>query len=254
MIRQQRRAGTATFFSGACMFFLGAAALLPAMTAHEIIERMETNQTHSTSVIEGRMIIRDRFGERVSTYIAHTEGSELFLIEFTSRAEQGQRILRRDGILYLYYPDARETIRIQGSALRDSLLGSDISYEDMTGGRGLADDYEFRLLGDDTVRDRTTYRVELTARTTNVAYPKQVLWIDSERFVLVQSEQYARGDRVLKRTEVLETMTQDGYTFPSRIRVTDQTRRSSGTEMIVERAEIGVAIPSDTFSLEALTW
>ena len=225
-----------------------------ALSAGEIIDRMEQNQTHPTSYIEGEMIITDRFGNRVSTFLAHTEGAARFLVEFTSRDEQGQRILRRNDDLYLYYPDARETIRLTGSALRDSLLGSDISYEDLTGGRGLADDYEFQLLGEEELDGFPTYKVELTARGTNVAYPRQVYWVDSEEFVLRRSEQYARAGRKLKVTQVRETMQQGRYKFPSRIFVSDQARRSSGTEMVLHRVDIGIDLPSGIFSLDELTW
>ncbi len=225
-----------------------------AMTAQDIIERMEENQTHSTSIMEGRMVISDRFGDRESTYIAHTEGAGRFLVEFTSRYEEGQRILRRDDSLYLYYPDARETIRLQGAALRDSLLGSDVSYEDMTGGRGILDDYDAKLLGEESVGGAQAYMIELNAKTAAVAYPKQIIWVDAEEFVMIKGEQYARSGRLLKVTEVLETMDVDGFRFPSRIRVTDQTRRSQGTLMVVESAQIGVDLPANIFSLEELTW
>lgn len=227
---------------------------LSALTADEIVERMEQNQTHPTSYIEGEMIISDRFGDRVSTFEAYTEGQERYLLEFTSRDEQGQRVLRHQDDLYLYYPDARETIRITGSALRDSLLGSDISYEDMTGGRGLADNYRFRLLGQEEVDGRPTYKIELEARATNVAYARQIYWVDSEQFVMRRSEQFARSGRKLKLTEVLETIEQGNYIFPSRIRITDQTRRSSGTELVLKEVQIDIDLPRDIFSLDALTW
>ena len=242
-------------------FVLGALACVwlgpvPAFgqTADEIIQRMERNQTHPTSIIEGEIVVSDRFGDRRSTFISHTEGADRFLVEFTSRDERGQKILRHDGSLYLYYPDARETIRLQGAALRDSLLGSDISYEDMTGGRGLADDYRFTLLGEERIEGRRAYKVELEARSTNVPYAKQILWVDAERFVMLRSEQFARNGRKLKVTEVLETTETDGYIFPSHLRVTDQTRRSSGTEMEITSARIDVQLPRGIFSLEELSW
>jgi outer membrane lipoprotein-sorting protein len=233
---------------------VGVTTTAGALTADEIIERMEANQTHSTSIMEGRMVISDRFGDRASTYIVHSEGADRFLVEFTSRNEEGQRVLRRDDSLYLYYPDARETIRIQGAALRDNLLGSDISYEDMTGGRGLRENYRFELLGEESVDGHGTYKVRLTARSTNVAYPMQVLWVDREVFVLRRSEQFARSGRLLKTTTILETTRQAGYHFPTRIRVVDETRRSSGTEMIIENARLGVSLPAGIFSLEELSW
>lgn len=243
-----------SFLAGTfALLWLGAAPVF-ALSADEIIERMERNQTHPTSIIEGELVVSDRFGDRRSTFISHTEGASRFLVEFTSRDERGQKILRHDGSLYLYYPDARETIRLQGAALRDSLLGSDISYEDMTGGRGLADDYRFTLLGEERVEGRQAYKVELEARSTNVPYAKQILWVDAERFVMLRGEQFARNGRKLKVTEVLETTETDGYIFPSHLRVTDQTRRSSGTEMKITSSQIDVELPRGIFSLEELTW
>ncbi len=237
-------------------FVLLAPLSLPAeeMTGEDIIERMEENQTHPTSIVEGRMVINDRFGERTSTFIMHSEGEDRFLVEFTSRDEDGQRILRRDDNLYLYYPDAREVIRLQGSALRDSLLGSDLSYEDMTGGRGLLDDYRVNLQGEEQIQGRNAYKIELEARGTNVAYPRQVYYVDAEDFVLLKSEQYARSGRQLKEISVLETTRRNGYHFPIHLRIDDTTRRSSSTDMILESVEIGVDLPSNIFSLEELSW
>ncbi len=225
-----------------------------ALTGQEIIERLDDQQTFETSIMEGRMIITDRFGDRVSTFIAHSEGADRFLVEFTSRDEEGQRVLRRDDTIYLYYPDARETIELRGSALRDDLLGSDISYEDMTGGRGLLEDYDATLLDEVEADGHNTYKVELQARTTDVAYPKQVYYVDTEDFVLRKAEQFARGGRLLKVTEILETRREGEYHYPAHIRVTDKTRGSSGTEMILENVQIDVSLPSGIFSLEELTW
>lgn len=220
----------------------------------EIIRRMEDNQTFSAAYMEGRMLISDRFGERTVTFTMHAEGEERFLIEFTSRDEQGQRILRRDDSLYLYYPDAREVIRIQGSALRDSLFGSDLSYEDMTGGRGILEDYSAELIGRTTIRGRDVWQVRLDARTTNVPYPQQTYFVDVQDNVLLQSDQYARNGRKLKETEILEIREQNGYRFPAHMRITDVTRSSSGTEMIFDSIDTDISIPASTFSLEELSW
>ncbi len=224
------------------------------LTAAQIIDRMEANQTQQTSISQGRMIISDRFGERVSTYQAWSEGSNRFLVEFTSPHERGQKVLRRDDSLFLYYPDARETIRLQGAALRDSLLGSDISYEDMTGNRGLEDNYTFELLGTEEYDGRQCYKIRLTARQANVAYPEQIIWVDSQDFVMRKSEQYARSGRLLKTTRVLATTIAGGYHFPTHMEIVDETRSSSKTEMITEDIQLDVQLPANIFSLEELSW
>ncbi|TVQ28252.1 MAG: outer membrane lipoprotein-sorting protein [Spirochaetaceae bacterium] len=243
-----------TYMLTALMLAVAAAAFAQDPSGDEIIRRMEDNQTFSSAYMEGRMIIADRFGERTVTFEMYAEGEERFLIEFTSRDEQGQRILRREDNLYLYYPDAREVIRIQGAALRDSLFGSDLSYEDMTGGRGILDDYTAERIGRSTVRGRDVWEVRLDARTTNVPYPQQIYFVDVDDYVLIESHQFARNGRKLKETEMLEIREQDGYRFPAHMRITDVTRRSSGTEMVFDRIDTGISIPASTFSLEELSW
>jgi len=99
---------------------------LSAITAEEIINTMDGMQTFDTSYSTGSIKTTDRFGVKESTFKAWSQGSSDSLIEFTSVAERGQKILRTKGSLYLFYPDDVELIRRQGAALRQSLLGSDL--------------------------------------------------------------------------------------------------------------------------------
>ena len=238
----------------AILFLLFSAGSVYALDARQIIDRMEENQTHDTGIYEGEMIITDRFGDRRSTFKVYAQGSEYTLLEFTSREEAGQKVLRTEDEIYLYYPDASEIIRLQGAALRESMLGSDISYEDMTGGRGLRDSYSFKLLGEEEAGGRMCYKIEMTAKTRNVAYPKQIAWIDKEIFVLRLSHQFALSGRLLKETEVLEITEVSGLIFPVHYRITDQMKRSSGTEFILHDSKVNVPLPRGIFSLEELSW
>ena len=126
----------------AVMLALLVPAGISALTAEEIIRRMEENTVYDTARSKGSMIINDRFGTKVSTYVSYAEGADTTLIEFTSLEEEGMKILRTQDEIYLFYPDAEELIRLQGAALRDSVMGSDMSYEDMTGGKDLLDAYK----------------------------------------------------------------------------------------------------------------
>ena len=238
---------------------LGLILLFPllkvgAIEAEEIITRMERNQTHSTSQMEGRFIINDRFGSRESTFLSWNKGTEESLIEFTSPAERGQRVLRTSDEIYLYYPDAAELIRLQGAALRDSLLGSDVSYEDMTGNRGILNDYRAVLEGNEEVLGRDCYVVKLTARVTDIAYPQQRLWIDSRDFVTLQSEQYALSGKLLKRSTTLKTIRQSGKIFPVEIEIRDQLKKRSVTTVRLEDIAVDIPIANSRFSLESLSF
>ncbi len=225
-----------------------------AISAEEIIQKLEENQVHETSRSEGKMSISDRFGEKVTTFKSWAEGEEKTLIEFTSRQERGQKILRTDDEIYLYFPDAAEVIRLQGAALRDSVLGSDMSYEDMTGGKGLLDSYDATLLGTESVDGEECYKVELKAKGRGVAYPREILWIDSEMFVTRRVHMFSLSEKLLKEMRMEEYRSLKGKTFPVHFIIEDKMKRNSSTEFVIESIEIGVDIPASRFSLEELTW
>ncbi|MBE3134413.1 MAG: outer membrane lipoprotein-sorting protein, partial [Acidobacteria bacterium] len=122
-----------------------------AISAESIVRRMQSNQIFETSKVRGRMTVIDRFGTNVTTFLSYSRGTSDTLIEFTSPEEKGQKILRTREEIYLFYPGAEELIRLQGAAFRDAVLGSDMSYEDLTGGKTILESYEVSLEGKETV-------------------------------------------------------------------------------------------------------
>jgi len=231
-----------------------ACAALHAITADEIIEKLERNLVHSTARIEGEMTVQDRFGEKRTTFISFAEGESKTLIEFTSPEEEGQKILRIDDDIYLFFPDAEELIRMQGSALRQSVLGSDMSYEDLTGGREMKDSYNIVLEGIETVDGKECYKCVLTAVKRNVPYPKQIMWVDKDLFMYRKVEQYSLSGRLLKEVSVLEMKRINSKVFPSRTLIKDAMKKKSQTVFSVEAIQVDISLPEDIFSLEELTW
>jgi len=231
-----------------------AAAFAHAETAEQIIHRLEENQVHETARTEGDMIINDRFGTKTVSFISLARGEEDTLIEFTSKREQGQKILRTKDQIYLYYPDASELIRIQGAALRDSVMGSDMSYEDMTGGRGILEDYQVELKGTEWIGGHECYKLVLTAKNRRVPYFQQTLWIDTEEYVSRRIHQFSRSGDLLKEMDIEELIHTEGKVIPKHIIIRDKLKRNSETEFIIEDIEIGLRLPANTFSLEELTW
>src|SRR4030042_3495303 len=125
----------------AAALLLAAAAAFP-QSAEEIVRRLEANQRFRTQEAEGSLIITDRFGSRTKTFLSWAEGQERMLLAFTNVEEKGQKILRLKDEIYLYFPEAEEVGRLQGAALKESGMGSDFSYEDLTGETSLLDLYE----------------------------------------------------------------------------------------------------------------
>ena len=233
---------------------IGGAMSLWALSPDEIIRRMEANEVHETSYGEGRMITTDKYGAIERSFESWARGEDETLIEFTSKGEEGQKILRTADEIYLYFPEAEEILRIQGSAMRDSVMDSGFSYEDMTGGKGLLSDYETELIRSETVGGRDCFVVELTARRRSVPYYTQLLWIDAERFVGVRIHKFSRSGQLLKEMEVLEYREIAGKTVPVRMILRDRMKKNSSTEFVLDELEIGLPIDSRIFSFEELSW
>ena len=226
----------------------------PALSAEEIVRKMEENQVHESARSEGRMIINDRFGEKIITFVSWSRGEEKTLLEFTSRQERGQKILRTEDELYLYFPDAAEVIRLQGAALRDSVLGSDFSYEDMTGEGDALEDYRVELLGTEEVEGEECYKIKMDAKSRSVPYPSQIVWIDTELFVFRKVHKFSLSGKLLKEMFATDFMRKSGKYIPVRMVMKDAMKRNSSTEFHIEELDLEADVPESTFSIEELTW
>lgn len=230
------------------------AAPLAALTGAEVIERMESNERVAALRSTGSLQISDRFGTRTKSFVSTATGDDRALLEFTNPEEAGQKILRLDDEIYLYFPEAEEVIHLQGAALRENVLGSDFSYEDMTGAGSLLDDYEVLLEGRESVAGRDCYRLRLTARRRDVVYPQQVVWIDAEQFVTRRVEQFSRRGRPLKQLAISDYREVGGKLIPVRLEMSDLMKQDSRTLFLLDTVEVDGAIDDSLFSLEELTF
>jgi outer membrane lipoprotein-sorting protein len=234
---------------------IGMAVLSFGQTAEEIIQRMDDNETWTSVRMVGSMRIEDRFGQNVSEFISYSQGEDDMLIEFTSEYEAGQKILRKDNKIYLFFPDAEELIIIQGAALKQSMMGSDVSYEDMAGERTTLDDYDVTLLGEETINGRDSWKIELNAKEGNysVPYAKQVVWVDKSTYIALKVDMYSLSGRQIKTLSVsdIRKVGQNWVAYSTVIK--DLLRGNSQTELVIEDIEINPSIRSGMFSIRSLS-
>mgnify|MGYP006292503723 FL=1 len=88
----------------------------------------------------------------------------------------------------------------------------------------------------------------------NVAYPKQLIWVDAERYVVLRAQMYSLSDRLLKEITTEEVDQVEGKWIPVEQTISDVLKSDSYTEFIINEIEIGVRLPRGIFSLEQLSW
>ncbi len=240
------------------IYILLLGAIIPALLAQtpdaqEIIDRIDANMTSETSIYESRMIIHGRRGSRTVESKSWSEGEEKSFTEYLAPArEKGTKMLKQEDRLWMYSPSTDRTIQISGHMLRQSVMGSDLSFEDMMEKSKLKEDYNAALIGSEIVQERNCWILELIANTSDVAYHGRKVWVDKERFVPLREELYAKSGKLLKKTEMSNITNIQGRWFPKKIQFKDMLKKGKGTEFIVDKVSFDIEIPNYIFSKAAL--
>ena len=229
-------------------FLLLAGDLLAAPTAMQIINKMDKSQNAKNQIITSTMIIHGRRATREVASKSWIIGDEKSYTEYLAPArEKGTKMLKVGDKLWIYYPKADRIVSISGHMLRRSVMGSDISYEDMMEKRSTEETYDATLLGEETIDGRKSYKIELIAKLPDVAYQKVVIWVDKERFVGLKQELYAASGKLLKRFTTLAVMkTKKGW-YASHMKFKDVLKDGKGTEYRVKEVLFDQKIPAKRF-------
>lgn len=219
----------------------------------DILLKVDRNMSSKNRIFESTMIIHGKRNSRTIASKTYSEGSQKSFTEYLSPAsDKGTKMLKLEGQLWIYSPSADRTIQISGHLLRQSVMGSDLSYEDMMDDRKLTDIYSAKILGEEKIGDRTVRLLELTAKVSDVAYYKQKMWIDSERFIPLRQELFAKSGQLLKRTEMSDVKNIQGRWFPTTVIYKDMLKDGDGTEFKMTSVKFDQEIPGYIFTKAAL--
>jgi outer membrane lipoprotein-sorting protein len=221
--------------------------------ADEILKKVEKNMSSENRIFESSMIINGKRSNRTITSKSYAAGDKKSFTEYLSPArEQGTKMLKLENQLWIYSPSTDRTIQISGHMLRQSVMGSDLSYEDMMDDRKLTDVYTASVIGNEEVDGRKTYILELKAKVTDVAYYSRKMWIDQERFVPLKEELFAKSGQLLKRTTLSNVKLIQGRWFPMTIVYKDMLKEGGGTEFSITSVKFNQSIPEYIFTKAAL--
>jgi outer membrane lipoprotein-sorting protein len=227
--------------------------MLNAQTADEIIERVDKNLTSDNMVMESSMTIHGKRNSRTLTSIAYVQGDEKSFQEYLSPArDKGTKMLKLEDKLWIYSPTTDRTIQIAGHMLRQSMMGSDMSYEDLMEERKLTEMYEARIVATEEFEGREVYVIELKALLDDVAYHSQKLWVDKQRFVPLQQDQFAKSGQLLKRVTLSDVRKIGERWYPHRMVYKDMLKQGDGTEMLISSIKFDQDIPDYMFTKAAL--
>lgn len=232
------------------MFF---ATQLSAQDATEILNKVDDNMNSETSILKSDMIIYGRRNSRTVTSVGYAEGNNKSFSEYLAPArEKGTKMLKLEDNLWIYSPSTDRTIQLSGHMLKQSVMGSDLSYEDMMENRKLTEMYDSEVIGEELIDDRNTWILQLTAKVDDASYESRKIWVDTERYVPLREELFAKSGQLLKKTELREVKQIDGRWYPTKMNYKDMLKDGKGTDFVVLEIEFDAEIPAYIFSKAAL--
>lgn len=233
--------------------FLFHGLLLAQPSGDEILNRIDKNMSADSRHIISKMIIH---GPRVSRTIeaeTWSVGDDKSYTEYLSPSrEKGTKMLKLEEQLWIFSPSTDRTIQISGHMLRQSMMGSDLSYEDMMDDPNLRSKYDAKVTGSEVYNEADCWVLELIANSQDVTYHKRKMWVDKSRYVPLKEELYAKSGTLLKKTELLDIKRIGNRWYPGKIIFKDMLKKGKGTEFIVDEIEFNVKVPEHLLSKAAL--
>jgi len=220
----------------------------------KILDKIDDNMSAKSMIHTSKMVIHGKRGDRTVESKSWIIGDKKAFTEYLNPArERGTKMLKLENKLWLYSPSTDRTIQIAGHMLRQSIMGSDLSYEDMMDDSKLCDHYDAVVKGEEIIDARNCWVLEMNATDNTVSYPKRIVWVDIDRYVPLKEELYAKSGKLLKKTELFDVKRVGGKWYPMRIVFKDMLKNGgAGTEFIVTDIEFDKDIPEVVFSKAGL--
>jgi len=220
---------------------------------YRILDKIDENMISSTKILDGQMIVYGRRNTRTIRFKSFSEGANKSFTEYLSPArEKGTKMLKLTDNLWIYTPSADRTIQLSGHMLKQSVMGSDMSYEDMMEDRKMRDVYNAKIVGEEKIEERDCQVLELNAKVEDVAYEKMKIWVDKQRFVPLKEELYAKSGQLLKKVVFTDVKKFGNRWYPTKINYKDMLKNGKGTDFIVDNIQFDAKIENYMFTKAVL--
>ena len=221
--------------------------------AHRLLVEVDKNIWATTKYIDGRLIIDN--GRRIRTLSMESwmEGVTKSYSYYKAPArERGTKMLKLEKKLWMYTPHTDRKILIAGHLLRQSMMGSDLSYEDMMEDEKISEAYVGTIDGMEEMEGVEALVMTLKAKRKTKTYQTLKVWIDPIKNIVLKEEAYAKSGKLLKLLYYKEYRKIGNRLFPRMMVFRDMLKENTKTTYMFDKIEFDVEIPAKEFSQRML--
>ena len=217
--------------------------------ASEIIRIAEEKQRGDTAITKIAVKIeRPRFTSSIllESWDARI-GKKSFIRILEPEKDRGVTFLKMENNLWNFIPKIGREIRIEGSMLQDSWMGSDFSNDDLVRSSSLFTDYTHKYLQ----LKNDNHVIELTPKPAMpIEWQRVVYTVRQKDYMPVQQDFFDHKNRLRKRMEFSDYEVKSGRLIPTKMRMMtiENNKVKSQTSMLILEASYNVTIPSSIFS------
>jgi Outer membrane lipoprotein-sorting protein len=214
-----------------CLFlaaWLFHTASAMANGAHEILRKADQSRGNLEG-ITWKVVVSDKRTEPM-TFDVKARGFDILGENLAPPKDRGNKVLMVNGNMWFHRPGLSKAVPI---SQRQRLMGN-AAYGDIAA-TNYAEDYEARLLEDETVNGELCYVFDLKAKDSRAAYDRIKYWISKQRVVGVKAEYFTVSQKKFKSAtmESANTVRIDGEARPfiSKITIYDELLSSDVTTL-----------------------
>ena len=235
-------------------------AFAQELTGREIMQKASNREKAVTDSFKMRMTLINSSGKKrvreVTAYSKDYGKEEKTVMVFLLPADiKGTGYLAysyddssKSDDRWLYIPALKKAKRISGSSSQDYFMGTDFTYDDMSGRK--VDDYKHSLLGEEKIDSKDCWKIE-SVPVKKSMYSKYVSWIDKESLLNIKAEFYDEQGSILKVLTVSGIEKKDGFWTGNKMEMNNlQKKRSTIIEIL--KHEFNKEIPDSYFRVNSL--
>lgn len=224
----------------------------PALTAVEVIRKMDEKTRGNSSIGEMRMtIVRPKWSREIQMK-TWSKGDDFSLILVTAPArDKGTAFLKREREMWNWQPAIDRTIKLPPSMMMQSWMGSDFTNDDLVKESSVVEDYHHKFLTEGVIAERPCFQIELTPKPgVAVVWGKVITWVDKKDFLQLRSEFYDEDGYLLHTFIASDIKMLGGRLLPARLEIVPEDKE--GHKTIVEYLSLSFdqAIADDFFSIQ----
>ena len=224
-----------------------------AQDARDIVRSAWEHWRGTSSQGEMTMTIHRPSWERSMSMRTWTRGQKHSLVRVTApKKDAGNGTLIVENNMWTYSPKVNRVIKVPSSMMGQSWMGSDFSNKDVSKADDIVDQYDHKLLAEETHDGHKVWVIEsVPHEDAAVVWGKEVLRVRDDN-VLVKQEFYDQDGALVKSMISLEIAEMGGRVIATRQRMQKSDTEEEWTEILVESSQFDVEIKDSLFTLSNL--